>query len=307
MTDFAHADIVSQNNVFEMNMLAGRGMEGLSAGSLLAMSTVQDTFVMPRTSVLTTLMEANGERYGIDEYEVQDDDVVSAIASDYGISVETLAAANNLTNINAIKPGMILKIPPINGILHTVKKGDTVSSLAKKYAADSEKIISFNDLPLAGDLQVGEELIIPDGKLPKSAKQGPVQNISAKRFASLPKLDGYFMVPTHGRKTQGIHGRNGVDIANIMGTPIYAVASGTVTIAKASGYNGGYGKHVKISHPNGTATLYAHMSQVLVKAGEYVEQGQLIGKMGSTGRSTGSHLHIEVHAAANPFAGSSTF
>lgn len=284
-----------------MSMLTGRGMSGASADNSLAINTVQDSFVMPHTSVLTTMTEVNGERIGIDEYEVQEDDVISAIASDFGITVETLAVANNLTNINAIKPGMILKIPPINGILHIVKKGDTISSLAKKYTADSEKIISFNDLPLAGDLQIGQELVIPDGKLPKSAKQGPVQNVSSKRFASLPKLVGYFIVPTTGKKTQGIHGRNGIDIANAIGTPIYAAASGNITIAKAVGYNGGYGKHVKISHPNGTATLYAHMSQVLVSSGEYVEQGQMIGKMGNTGRSTGPHLHIEVQGAANPF------
>ena len=110
------------------------------------------------------------------------------------------------------------------------------------------------------------------------------------------------MLPAIGFNWGRIHGRNGVDVANSCGTPIYAAADGSVTSAKTSGWNGGFGKFLKILHSNGTETLYAHVSRLLVAAGEYVTKGQQIAVMGSTGRSTGCHLHFEVHGAKNPLA-----
>ena len=104
-----------------------------------------------------------------------------------------------------------------------------------------------------------------------------------------------------GRKSQGIHGYNAVDLAAPTGTPIIASASGKVIIARSSGYNGGYGLYVVISHPNGTQTLYAHMSKVNVSVGRFVERGEIIGAVGNTGKSTGPHLHFEVRGARNPF------
>ena len=103
--------------------------------------------------------------------------------------------------------------------------------------------------------------------------------------------------------TQGLHGWNAVDIGAPKGTPIYAAAAGTVIVAKSNGaWNGGYGNYVVISHPNGTETLYAHMSKVETSAGASVGQGETIGLVGMTGMATGNHLHFEVRGAANPFA-----
>ena len=104
-----------------------------------------------------------------------------------------------------------------------------------------------------------------------------------------------------GIKTQGIHGHNGVDLASAYGSNIMASASGKVIIARSGGWNGGYGSYVVISHSNGTQTLYGHLSEVDVLPGDDVEQGQVIGKMGSTGKSTGTHLHFEIRGARNPF------
>ena len=104
-----------------------------------------------------------------------------------------------------------------------------------------------------------------------------------------------------GRKSQGIHGHNGVDLAAPVGTPIMASASGKVIISRTGGYNGGYGTYVVISHSNGTQTLYAHMSDNYVTVGESVSQGQTIGEIGMTGRTTGPHIHFEVRGASNPF------
>jgi murein DD-endopeptidase MepM/ murein hydrolase activator NlpD len=90
-------------------------------------------------------------------------------------------------------------------------------------------------------------------------------------------------------------------LADKIGTPIHAAAAGTVIVARSGGWNGGYGSFVIISHSNGTQTLYGHASKVLVSAGQYVDQGDTIALMGSTGQSTGSHLHFEIRGAKNPF------
>jgi len=110
------------------------------------------------------------------------------------------------------------------------------------------------------------------------------------------------LIPTTGRISQGIHGRNGMDMANSCGTPIYASAGGIAAIVDGAGYNGGYGYYIKLIHPNGTETLYAHASKLLISQGQTVQKGQRIALIGTTGRSTGCHLHFEVHGAKNPLA-----
>ena len=102
-------------------------------------------------------------------------------------------------------------------------------------------------------------------------------------------------------RTQGIHGYNAVDLAAGYGSPIRAAAAGEVIVSKASGWNGGYGQYIVIRHANGAQTLYSHMMRNDVGVGSYVSQGQVIGGMGSTGKSTGTHLHFEVRGARNPF------
>jgi murein DD-endopeptidase MepM/ murein hydrolase activator NlpD len=99
-----------------------------------------------------------------------------------------------------------------------------------------------------------------------------------------------------------MHGANSVDLANTKGAPVVASAEGMVRIAKSDGYNYGYGKYIVIKHPNGTETLYAHNSEVLVVAGQVVTRGQQIAKIGSTGNSTGPHVHFEIKGAYNPYA-----
>ena len=174
-----------------------------------------------------------------------------------------------------------------------------MSFLAKKYDAEQDKIISFNGLPLSGDLQIGEELIIPGGKMPSSV---PTRTISgSQRFAGLPKFEGFFITPATCRISQRDHLRNGYDCAAATGTPVYAAASGIVNFAK-NGWNGGYGSYVRISHLNGLETLYGHLSKIYAVSGETVEQGEIIGLIGNTGQSTGPHVHFEVHGAINPLS-----
>lgn len=290
----------SQNQLADINSLvAYAGNERLPRPSML--NTIQDNSIVSRGTILTDFLDEFTDRGAqISTYTVQEGDTLSFIASDYGVSVSTIIWANNLRDADAIRPGMDLKIPPVTGVLHKVKKGDTVGSIAKKYGVKEEEIVSFNGLPLGGDLQIDDEIIVPGGKI--NTPNIPLQQSTAKRFAYLPTISGYYMQPATGYNWGRIHGRNGVDVANSCGTPIYAAADGTVAIADAIGYNGGFGKFIKLLHSNGTETLYAHASKLLANVGEFVSRGQQIAVMGSTGRSTGCHVHFEVHGARNPLA-----
>lgn len=142
-------------------------------------------------------------------------------------------------------------------------------------------------------------IVVPDGEVinqPTSVKSGKSVGSGLKEYA------GFFMRPVvGGKRTQGIHGYNGVDIASTLGTPILASADGEVIISRSSGWNGGYGTYVVIRHSNGTQTLYAHNSSNAVSVGDSVKQGQVIGYMGRTGKATGVHLHFEIRGAKNPF------
>src|SRR3989344_3450693 len=257
----------------------------------------QDSF-LPYQSIASIF--DNKERNQIVSYTVQPGDTLSQVANDFGISVNSLIWANNLKDSDYLGPGQELKIPPVSGVIHIVKQGDTIQSIAKKYSASEEKIIEFNSLPKDGFLQIAREIIVPDGKIQIAGQY--VAYGSNVRFARLPELIGFFFLPTQGYNWGRLHDRNGIDIANLCGTPIYAAAAGSVIAANESGWNGGAGKYIKISHGNEIYTLYAHLSRLLISGGEPVARGQLIGLMGATGFSTGCHLHFEVHGARNPYA-----
>lgn len=267
-----------------------------------SISTLQQTALLSYNSLENDLSGITGIKGNqITQYTVQEGDTISFIASDFGVSINTIIWANNLKNIDSLRPGDELIIPPINGVIHTVKKGDTIASVAKKYGAQEQEIIAFNGLPMDGSIQIGHEIIVPDGKINAPRIDNSTNKTATiKRFAYLPDLGGYFMPPASGRNWGYIHGRNGVDIAAPCGTPVFAAASGTAAIVDAVGWNGGFGKYIKIVHPNGTETVYAHNGKLLVNLGVEIEKGQQIALMGTTGRSTGCHLHFEVHGAKNP-------
>jgi murein DD-endopeptidase MepM/ murein hydrolase activator NlpD len=218
----------------------------------------------------------------------------------FGVTVSTIIGANDIKN-GIIQPGQTLVIFPISGLQHVVKSGDTVSSIAKKYKADTDEILSYNNLAVDVALKVGDTIFIPDAEPLPVATVGTTRT-SGLRGASGPTYSGYYTKPIVGAvKTQGLHGYNGIDFGAPVGTPVYASASGDVIISRNSGWNGGYGVYVVISHANGTQTLYAHLSGTVVGNGYHVAQGQLIGFVGNTGKSTGPHLHFEVRGAKNPF------
>lgn len=237
-------------------------------------------------------------------YTVHSGDTWSGIAEMYGVTVNTILWANDKKQTDKLVEGNILLIPPISGIEHTVKSGQTCQSLAKMYKVEASDIAEYNNLSADCVVKSGDELFIPDAVKPEEAPVKKSTTSVAKKNnsknSSGQKLSGYFINPLSGaRKSQGLHDNNAVDLAISTGTPIHASAAGTVSLAK-NGYNGGFGNLVIINHPNGTQTLYAHQSKLSVTTGEQVTQGQVIGYVGSTGRSTGPHLHFEVHGAYNP-------
>ncbi len=250
-----------------------------------------------KESVMNT-RTANGE---INVYVVREGDTLSQIAEMYDVSAKTILWANDIRDMSTIHPGDTLVILPITGVRHIVKKGDTLASIAKKYEGDVEDILAYNQLTDVSEIAIGDTVIIPDGTI--AAPQ-------SKKSATPSKTTGVasgggssnFVHPLPGSvRTQGIHGYNGVDLAASVGTPVRAAAGGEVIVSRSSGWNGGYGLYVVVKHPNGTQTLYAHLSKTAVAVGDTVASGETIGYVGNTGRSTGSHLHFEVRGARNPF------
>jgi len=234
----------------------------------------------------------------ISTYVVRSGDTLSQIAEMFNVTVNTIKWGNNLPS-NILKVGETLVILPISGVKHVVVKKDTLSSIAKKYKGDMNEIIVYNDLKKGDSLKVGSVIIIPDGEI---STPSYASYLSPSGSSGIKEYKGYYLRPiVGGRKTQGIHGHNAVDLATSVGAPILASADGKVIISKFGGWNGGYGNYVVLRHKNGTQTLYAHNSRNKVSVGETVKQGQVIAFIGTTGKSTGPHVHFEIRGARNPF------
>ncbi len=246
-------------------------------------------------------------------YVVRPGDTVQTIAKLFKVSTNTILWTNDLKKGEKLTVGDTLIILPVDGVKHTVKKGDTIKNIAKLYNVSVGDIYSFNDLDEESILKIGDEIIIPGAEI-KEVEKKPViakkpNNKNIKSGGSLPNnyysadnsnIVSGFIKPIPCRLTQGKHDRYAVDMScGKSGTPIVASASGKVIFAKY-GWNGAFGNLVIISHPNGTQTFYAHQSKIAVSVGDQVRQGEVIGYVGNTGRSTGPHLHFEVRGAKNP-------
>lgn len=263
---------------------------------------VDDSAVLPDEGPAGSISDIDKPKSSaISIYVVREGDTFSQIADMFDVTVNTIRWANEIP-ASGIRPGQTLTILPVTGVKHTIKKGDTLASLAKQYHADAGEIADYNGLK--GALVAGGQIIIPDGEVvaapaPKKSKASSVITANAGSASYF----GYYMRPlVGGTRTQGVHGYNGVDLAAPVGTPLLASASGDVIVSKAGGWNGGYGSYVVIRHDNGTQTLYSHASSVIVEVGQNVVQGQVIGYVGATGKATGPHVHFEIRGGPrNPF------
>jgi murein DD-endopeptidase MepM/ murein hydrolase activator NlpD len=258
-------------------------------------------------SLQTTI--SNKPRDRIIEHTVEDGETLDSIASRYDISIDTIKWENNLKN-DTIKPNDRLRILPITGVAHKVKSGESIYTIAKKYGIDAQAIANFPfnefvDLDTFG-LEVGQIVYVPDGTIQQAVptRRGPNIPPRSVNVVAGAAGSGHYIWPTTGSITQyPIYYHMAVDIANRSLPGVIAADTGTVSFSGCIG--GGYGCHVIIDHGNGFKTLYGHLSAINVEAGQNVTQGQSIGRMGSTGRSTGPHLHFEVRkdgALQNPLS-----
>ena len=283
---------------------------GIPANPLVAGATSagQDVGVISSAITPVTVISEKPRDKAV-EYEVKSGDTISSIAQVYGVSEETIFWENDLKKTSQIEEGDNLRILPVSGVAHTVVAGDTIYSIAKKYQANAQAILDFPFNDVSDDFQVatGEVLIVPDGAPPAAPKPAPTQYLaSEKQNISISDLgSAQFAWPASGDLSQYFSWYHpAIDISNLGGGPIRASDSGTVTVAGWPD-SSGYGNRVLVDHGNGYSTLYAHMSAIYVKAGQTVSKGSVIGAMGSTGRSSGVHLHLEIRkngAVLNPLS-----
>ncbi len=231
----------------------------------------------------------------ITEYIVKVGDSLSSIANQFEISVDTILTENGLYSGAYLKPGDKLRILPITGISYKIKEGDTLARISTKFQTDNQKIIAFNRLINEKDIKSGQVLIIPGVQLANERKVYVALRYANKSWAgNIGGKLAYDMVwPVLSKKINQYFTwrHNGIDLHGRMGDPIFASAPGKVIKA---GWIRGYGYQVLIQHPNNILTRYAHSSKLLVKNGDIVQRNQVIGLVGSTGRSTGPHVHYEI-------------
>ncbi|MBN2002522.1 MAG: peptidoglycan DD-metalloendopeptidase family protein [Anaerolineae bacterium] len=233
-------------------------------------------------------------------YEVQVGDTAETIAANFNLQPTTLLWSNpEMEKVpDLLKVGQTLVILPLDGVYHTVAVSETLEALAEKYKVGVDAIVNctFNTIPRNQELVVGEKLIIPGGQKPYEVRkvttyEGPV----AEDVAG----SGTFYWPASGVLTQGYwYAHRAIDIGASVGTAIIASDAGYVSFAGWTDI--GYGYLIVIDHANGYQTYYAHLSNIFVSEGEMVSGGQVIGAMGSTGNSTGPHLHFEIRYNGYP-------
>lgn len=270
-------------------------------------------------------------RFAISQYEVKEGDTIFDIAAKFGLKPQTILWGNYYTladDPHRLRPGQMLNILPVDGTYYEWHEGDGLNGVARHFGVTPEVIINWEgnnlDANTIGDwsnpnIKVGTGLMIPGGarefvtwSAPRITRENPAVAKIMGPGACGTITDGAvgtgtYVWPAVERRLSGFDfspetNHNGLDIAGVTGQGIFAADSGVVVY---SGWNDwGYGNVVVIDHGNGWQTLYAHMSAYSVSCGASVAQGQMIGAVGSTGNSSGSHLHFEMRNdsyRANPW------
>jgi murein DD-endopeptidase MepM/ murein hydrolase activator NlpD len=224
----------------------------------------------------------------VQEYELQPGDTLLGLAFRFDLNMDTIVSFNQIEDVRLMRVGEVYEIPNRDGILYTVRQGDALSSIARRYDVDVNAILDANDMTSSA-ISPGEVLFVPEARMDET---------ELKLI-----LGELFLYPMRGAFTSGFGMRNdpftgirrmhyGVDWSARMGTPVRAARAGRV--AHIETQLGNYGKFIILRHPGGYQTLYAHLDSFSVSVGQYVTQGQVIGRMGNTGRSTGPHLHFSI-------------
>jgi len=277
------------------------------------MAIIQDAY-LDKTNSPITQGSSDITRKHVITHLVKEDETLWSIADKYGLSTDTIKWSNGMDDSGTVIPGQGLYILPMDGIYYTVQDGDTLSSISEKYKSDQSEIEKWNDFSSEG-LSLGRKIILPGGTVPPPPKPvvtAPTTDNSSSSYSNSyysPEPDygassaggsGQFSWPTSGIFISQYFGatdfnpwHTGIDLDSRSGWDIFASDGGTVVLAEW-GWGGGYGNHIIIDHGNGYQTLYGHLSNLDVSVGQTVSKGQRIGTMGSTGWSTGPHLHFEI-------------
>lgn len=256
-------------------------------------------------------------------YTVQDGDTLSRVANLFGLkgneeyAAHELLVQSNKPNIvsdeDILQPGQKIRVPLHNGVVHIIFNADTLSEIADKFGVTIDEITAVNDLSDADSLSIGDEILIPNPKRfapivivqspsAPSSSSGSDSGNRTPSTAGGPRSNSGFIWPVRGPLSSyyGASHPLGIDIDlyNGGGLAIGAASGGVVTFAGGNACCS-YGLYVVVDHGNGMQTLYAHLSKIGVSVGQVVGQGQYLGNSGSTGYSTGEHLHFEVHVGGS--------
>ena len=224
-------------------------------------------------------------------YTVRSGDTLGGITKRFGLTnLSTLIDVNGITNARSLYEGQKLRIPSVDGLMYTVSKGNSLTGLSAKFNVPLEDLLDVNDLA-SQTLTVGQQLFIPGAKM-DAAKLHEVLGDLFK----IPITAAYRISSKFGWRPDPFTGvrsyHTGIDLACPEGTPIRAAMNGTVAFV---GWSNVFGNYIIVNHPNGYQTLYGHLSASRVKKGQSVTQATVIGLVGSTGYSTGAHLHFTVY------------
>ncbi len=279
--------------------------EDVTSGDIANLS---DSLIKP---ILPSSEERIAEPNKLHSYIVQEGDTLGSIAKKFGIKAQTVLWANQLTENSLLQIGQKIVILPLDGMLYKIHQGDTLGKIAQRYSLDIDSIITANKLAgLDTTLSLGQIVLLPNAVRPEILESIQPQKKKQTLLARIKDIFVPSQKPT-GQKSRAIGGRSGfiwptsashvtqyfswrhpgVDIAGPQSNDIYAAAGGTVIF---SGWQRGYGNTILIDHGDGHKTRYGHASKLFVSAGEEVTRGEVIAKVGSTGRSTGPHLHFEI-------------
>ncbi len=254
--------------------------------------------IIPNMNIATTTLPEERKRTEAFVYTVVVGDTLSGIGAKFKISTDALKYVNSLSDNSILKVGQTVTIPPVSGLTHKIASGDSLESIASKYQVPSQAIADFNYILDTSKLVVGTELVIPGAKVPEPVIPIiPTAPVLLPQYGAATPSSSYCVWPSTVRVITQYYSwyHNGVDIATPFGRsmpPLFACTSGVVTRAGWDPF--GLGLHVRIDHGNGYETVYGHMSRVDVGYGERVGRGSVLGVMGSTGRSTGPHVHFMV-------------
>ena len=253
--------------------------------------------LLPEVSFDNTVNELSLEviqKLKIRRHLVRNGETLSELSQRYDLkNLDTIISYNNIKDARSLQVGSVLEIPNRDGLKYTVKRGDNLEKIARKYRVYLNGILDANDLRSAV-IQPGQRLFIPEARMSQSELDRvlgelfffPTQGMITSRFGM--RLDPF-------TKIQRFH--NGIDFANRIGTAVLAAKSGKIA---AIGTNPTWGKYIIIQHPDGYQTWYAHLNKILVNRNEDVRQGSKIAEMGNTGYSTGPHLHFSIFKNGEP-------